>query len=289
MKSWFKLYKVLLISYIKKFLLRNLIIYGILSVSLAIMLSSLFRNGSFPIFLTTTVTGYLILLVIITILDIAIQTAFRYGDYKALNEYGFSSEYLNYYYNRYIHNKPKNDYHCIIYAESFMKIGDYDSAIKTLNTLVIPESKAVLRTMYLYVYLMTALKMNDSALADDIWRTNQAFLNRMMNNRKSLYNKFLYLAVISADCAAGRYERALDTVNRYLSGELDKHYKDIEIDFTNLKVYILKKLGRTDEMEIIANQSLALIAKKRPLLAYDWQESKLYDELNNAKNGILPL
>ena len=79
------------------------------------------------------------------------------------------------------------------------------------------------------------------------------------------------------------------TVNRYLSGELDKHYKDIEIDFTNLKVYILKKLGRTDEMEIIANQSLALIAKKRPLLAYDWQESKLYEELNNAKNGILPL
>ena len=100
MKSWFKLYKVLLISYIKKFLLRNLIIYGSLSISLALILASLFRNGSFPIFLMTTVTGYLILLVIITILDIAIQTAFRYGDYKALNEYGFSSEYLNYYYNR---------------------------------------------------------------------------------------------------------------------------------------------------------------------------------------------
>lgn len=289
MKSWFKLYKVLFISYIKKILPRNLIIYGSLSVSLALILSGLFRNESFPVFLMTTVTGYFILLVIITILDIAIQTTFRYKDYKALNEYGFSREYLNYYYNRYILNKPKNDYHCIIYAEGFMKIGDCDSAIKTLNTLIIPESKTALRTMYIYVYLMAALKMNDSTLADDIWRTNQAFLSRMMNNRKSLYNKFLYLAVISADCAAGRYERALDTVNRYLSGELDKHYKDMEIGFTNLKVYILNKLGRTDEMEIIANQSLALIAKKRPHLAYDWQENELYEELNKAKNGILPL
>ena len=289
MKSWFKLYKVLFISYIKKFLLRNLLIYGSLSISLALILSGLSRNGGFPIFLATTVTGYLILLVVMTILDVAIQTAFRYSDYKALNSYGFSSEYLNYYYNRYILNKPKNDYHYIIYAEGFMKIGDYDSAIKTLNTLVIPENKTGLRTMYLYVYLMTALKMNDSALADDIWRTNQAFLNRMMNNRSNLYNKFLYLAVISADCAAGRYERALDTVNRYLSGQLDKHYKEIEIDFTNLKIFILNKLGRFDEMEITANHSLSLIAKKRPNLPYDWQESKLYEELNMAKSGILPI
>lgn len=273
----------------KKFLLRNLLIYGALSVSLAFILSGLSQNTILPVVLATTVTGYFILLIVLTILDIAIQTAFRYKDYKALNEYGFSSEYLNYYYNRYILNKPKNDYHYIIYAESFMKIGDYDSAIKTLNTLVIPETKTAPRTMYLYVYLMTALKMDDSALADDIWRTNQAFLNRMMNNRKNLYNKFLYLAIISADCAAGRYERALDTVNRYLSGELDKYYKEIEIDFTNLKIFILNKLGRFDEMEITANYSLALIAKKRPYLAYDWQESKLYEELNKAKNGILPL
>lgn len=289
MKSWFRLYKLLLISYLKRYIGRNMLVYGALAISLANILYKLSRYGGFFDFFIIAGCSFAIMLVALTLISVAIQTVLRYKDYKALNEYGFSSEYLNYYYNRYILGKPKNDYYYIIYAEGFMKIGDCKSAIDTLNTLVIPESKTGLRTMYLYVYLMTALNMNDSALADDIWRTNQAFLCRMMNDNKNEYNKFLYLAVISADCAAGRYERALDTVNRYLSGQLDKYYKEIEIDFTNLKVFILNKLGRIDEMEITVNQSMALIAKKRPNLPYDWQESKLYEELNNAKSGILPI
>lgn len=289
MKSWFRLYKFMLVSYTKRYIVRNLLVYGALAISLANILYKLSLYGGFFDFFIIAGWSFVIMLVALTLLSAAIQTALRYKDYKALNEYGFSSEYLNYYYNRYILGKPKDDFHYIIYAEGFMKNGDCKSAIDTLNTLVIPESKTGLRTMYLYVYLMTALKMNDSALADDIWRTNQAFLCRMMNDSKNEYNKFLYLAVISADCAAGRYERALDTVNRYLSGQLDKYYKEIEIDFTNLKVYILNKLGRTDEMEITANQSMALIAKKSPKLPYDWQENRLHEELDMAKKGILPL
>ncbi len=287
MKLWFRLYKSMFLLFIRKYWWKYVLLMGIMAVFL-IILSSTAPVKSPSIFIIG-ITAYVFIAAFWIIFDIALLTAMRFSDYKALNNHGFSPEYLNYYYNRYILNKPKVDYHYIIYAEGFMKIGDCKSAIATLNTLVIPESKAGLRTMYLYVYLMSALKMNDSALADDIWRTNQAFLTRCMNNKKSDYNKFLYLAIIGADCAAGRYERALDTVNRYLSGELDRNYREIEIDFTTLKVYILNKLERFEEMDMTANISLSLIAKKKPFLAYEWQEAVLHKDLEMAKNGILPI
>lgn len=287
MKLWLRLYKSMFIIFMKKYWWKYLLIMGAMAIFLIMLSSSVPARG--PSIFFIGLTAYVIIAAFWLIFDIALLTAMRFSDYKALNNHGFSPEYLNYYYNKYIFNKPKNDYHYIIYAEGFVKIGDCKSAIETLNTLVIPESKAGLRTMYLYVYLMSALKMNDSAMADDIWRTNQAFLTRCMNNRNSDFNKFLYLAIIGADCAAGRYERALDTINRYLSGELDRNYKEIEIDFTSLKVYVLNKLERYDEMNMTANISLSLIAKKKPFLAYEWQEAELHKELEMAKNGILPL
>ena len=111
---------------------------------------------------------------------------------------------------------------------------------------------------------------------------------KMINDKIIIENEKFTLT-IGADCAAGRYERALDTINRYLSGELDRNYKEIEIDFTTLKVYILNKLERFEEMNMTANISLSLIAKKKPFLAYEWQEAVLHKDLEMAKNGILPI
>ena len=153
-----------------------------------------------------------------------------------------------------------------------------------LNTLKIPETDVPSRLAYIFVYMNTALYMGNSALADDIWRHNHKFINS-----KAL--RFFYggsfqgldLMTATADCLAGRFERALGICNY----AIDKWRGEYTVAFYTLRVYIYKKLGDENRFMLSLAEAQAEVQKSNPIFESD----KLLQvrELEKAARGELPL
>lgn len=204
---------------------------------------------------------------------------------KILSEKGFCPEYLNLFYEKRIKDKPVNNQNYIHLAEIHRKMGDYASAINILNNLKVPDSPDVVRSLYLFMYISIALKKGDSTMADDIWRKNQDFINKNINN--DVCSIYLNLALIYADCAAGRYERALDICLRYLDSYESKIIKNSSIDFYVLKFYILKKLGREEEANKAVMEFNEKVKSWNPLI--ESSRAELRRDVERAMRGELPV
>ncbi len=216
-------------------------------------------------------------------LVIAIMLIPKYSVYKIRNEKGFCLEYFYAYEYKFIKGKGLNKANYIEFAEIYQQLGDYKSALAVLNSLNVPESDIALRISYLFVYMNTAIAMGDSALADDIWRQNQQFIGqrKMKFIHKRSYEG-LDLMTATADCLAGRYERALQTC-RVLIETGDSDYT---VNFYILLVYIYKMMKNENMSAIAAESAKAKIDKSNPI--FETTKLELYRDLEKAMKGELP-
>lgn len=214
---------------------------------------------------------------------IAITLIPKYSVYKIRDEKGFCLEYFYAYEYKFIKGKSKNNADYIEFAEIYQQLGDYKSALAVLDSLKIPESDISLRISFIFVYMNTAIAMGNSALADDIWRKNQQFISE--RKKKFIYKRSyegLDLMTATADCLAGRYERALQTCNVLIeTGD-----SDYTASFYILLVYLYKMLNNENMYRIAVENAKSKIDRSRPV--FESIKSELYRDLEKAMKGELP-
>ena len=102
--------------------------------------------------------------------------------YGILDKKGFCPEYLSALEKTFIIGKPVNNGMHISYALAHMELKNYETALEILNRLSVPESDINQRASYIFTYMMLAVKMDNSAMADDVWRCNQNFIIKSQKN-----------------------------------------------------------------------------------------------------------
>ncbi len=201
-----------------------------------------------------------------------------------LNKNGFCPEYLKAFEDTFVFGKPVDNNVYINYAIIHMELGNYKDALDILSALKVPETDINQRSLYIFIYMMLAAKMDDSALADDVWRCNQDFINANIDNPELRMRGYpLYLAMVYADCAAERYERALKTCNDIISTYNDKTNKGGKLDFMVMRILTLKKLGKDEELQSALNTFYSEIKDWKPPLEY--QYNALIESAEKAAKG----
>lgn len=235
-----------------------------------------------PIYIVIMPLGGLIFFLFIYAL-LALATFYpEYELHKILDEKGFSEEYLRAFERKRLINQKQTVANRILYAEIFLKLNNPKAAIDILSELTVPETDVNTRSCYIFIYMMSALKLGDTALADDVWRANQMFINRqVIKDRNSRNVMLLYVAMTYADCVAGRLDRALETTEKY--HKVNKGCLDMYI----LKIYVLTKLGRTAEAEAATKEINALL--KKDVIFHRSARTAIVDELMMAIKGELPV
>ncbi len=254
-------------------------------------IASAFSEGFTGSVLLNTITTLLIVSIVLygffaIITLLLIQHKCKY--YEIVDEKGYCMEAFNYYQQTYILGKPVNENDYIEFAELYQKMGDYDSAIKVLNSIKVPESNKSVRAIYLFEYMTIAVLKNDAALADDIWRLNSNFINSVISDPKSgPSTNALYLVMIYVDCIAGRYDRAFQICSDFLNSKHIRKHKTYKENFLVMKIYLLKKLGREAEINSAVAQFNNYVAKEwKPLLEIG--RTELRNDVEKAIRGELP-
>ena len=234
-------------------------------------------------------------LLILIIVFIAVQKNTKV--YKVLDEQGFCMEYLRVYERERITNKPFRLDYALEYAEIFMNIGKPDEAIKYLNTLTIPENtNPVFHASYFYVYVRSALKINNLAIAEDMWKRSTALINQISTNPASVANGYLVvLMMIYTDCFAARQngdksrlERAFQQTESAMNGEIGKAYAAGGGNaFDIARLYELKALGMTDKYNELFREVKAKIENSNPIFAC--MKTMELEDLTQIENGELPI
>lgn len=269
---------------------RMLVFYAVASFVVALLFYSSFPLHFFlivciSIFLFELVIFYGVFLTIKKIID----SQWNYKYYKILNEKGYCTESFNCLQQKHIQGKPVHESYYIDLAEHYRRFGDYDSALKVLNSIHVPESNAYLRTVYIFVLIKTAVNNNDTALADNTWKNSQNFINYVISEKKfDAYSNLLYVSMIYADCIAGRYERAFQTCDRILGSKQLKKFKEHTEKFLVIKIYLLKKLGRESEMNTAITEFNNYDTKKwKPL--FDATRTDIRNNVEKAIRGEMPV
>lgn len=89
------------------------------------------------------------------------------------------------------------------------------------------------------------------------------------------------------DCTAGRYERALKTLDSFMGSKLFRRYRSCEGDMRIIRVYLLNKLRRTAEFNSYSQLTAAFLAEYQPL--FDSEKITLQRDFRKAMNGELPI
>lgn len=215
---------------------------------------------------------------------VALNAETEYVRYKS----GFSLDYFYAFENKYIKGKPVNNDKYIRYAEIYRQLGDYKSAIAVLNTIRVDENVIGERSNYLFVYMMSAIQSGDIAMADDIWRRNQSFINRLEHEVAYVETlTMINLTLAYADAAAGRYSHALNIVRTVLNGKKIKKWPHYKGDYLALKIYLLKKLGKENEINSAVMDFNKFTAKWNPF--FEHERNDLRESVEKAVRGEFPL
>lgn len=212
---------------------------------------------------------------------------------SVLDERGFSREYLTAYEQTRITGKPFRLQYAVEYAEIFMRMGQPADAIKYLNTVAMPASaNPYTQISYFYIYVMSALKINNLGIAEDMWNRSMPLINNTQTKQTyKMYGYLLYLALIAVDLFAGqsdksRLERAYEQTTAFMKS---KYYKKIGFDGSEYKIFLvyeLNMLGKTDEANSLYYEVKQQLESSRPLFTALKTDS--LDALERAKNGALP-
>ena len=217
--------------------------------------------------------------------------------YSVLDRQGFCMEYLRVYEHERIANKTFRLDYALEYAEIFMNIGKPDEAIKYLNTLTIPAGTSpMFHASYFYVYVKSALKINNLAIAEDMWNRSTELINRISTNPASVANGYLViLSMIYTDCFAARQngdrtrlERAFQQTESAMSGEIGKAYAAHSGNsFDIVRLYQLKTLGMTDRYNALLPEVRAKVESSEPVFAC--LKAMELEDLSQIENGELPI
>ena len=135
--------------------------------------------------------------------------------------------------------------------------------------------------------MLSAIPMGDTTMADDIWRINQGFINKLETTVYDSTYTMLNIALVYADCASGRYDHALNIVRTVLNGRKMKKLGYYKAEYLMLKIYLLKKLGREHELNDAVLQFNEYTAKWKPL--YENERMELRAGVEKAMRGELPI
>ncbi|MGN1119574.1 MAG: hypothetical protein ACI4Q4_04395 [Oscillospiraceae bacterium] len=255
----------------------------ILALDVFFLFDSLSKGGVsliFVLLIAATLLVYPVIGLVNTLKDFSVK--------KALDEYGFSTEYLAVFEEKMIKGKPFKESTAVQYAEIYSRMGRPEAAISYLNTLNLTTDAS--RLACIYVYMMSALMLGDSALAERLWAQNQDYIQKAFGNKQNIpMMHIVYLSMIYADCCAGRFERALEQTEKFMSSDDFKRYNAAKADFDIIRVYALKMLGRDNEAAALCTTVSQNIENSRNKLVYRWQYDKLREDLQKALAGQIPL
>lgn len=213
--------------------------------------------------------------------------------YSVLDKQGFSLEYLLAYEKARINGKPFKPQYAVEYAEIFMRMGKPADAIKYLNTITLPANTPLYtKISYFYIYVISALKINNLDIAEDMWKRSMPIINQAQSDKNHRSNSYmLYLALIAIDLYAGqadrsRLERAYEQTVAYMKGESYKKSAFDGSDYKIFLVYELNVLGRTDDANRKYSDTRRFLADAPALFNALRREN--FEQLERAKNGKLP-
>ncbi len=241
------------------------------------------------------VCGSIFLLVFVAV-GALVLTLKNYKLHSALDRLGYGVEYLREFEKERIVNKPFRLQTAVDYAAIFSSIGQPADAVKYLDSITVPANAQDQEKIYFFfVYVTSAIKMGDLALAENKWREFQYVIDNA--RRSPLYSTnsyMLYLALIYIDCFAGkmnndpaRIQRAYDQTVNYMNTEHYKRYPLPTPDFEIVMLLELKYLGRTEEFNALYTRVRHKIDAWDPLLRV--QKQIVYEDLEKVCRGELPL
>ncbi|MDE7398707.1 MAG: hypothetical protein K2N06_04175 [Oscillospiraceae bacterium] len=233
----------------------------------------------------------LILSVLYVSIDALIRVNKSYSLYKILDEKGYCVEFLHAYEQKRIIGKPfKLDY-ALEYAEIIMRIGKPDEAIKYLNTLTIPPNANILRSRYFFLYVLSALKIGNLAIADDMWNRSGDLISKISANyRLCVSGGYLaIIAMILTDCFAAqqngdraRLERAFQQTEDILINTQITDKTLLQI----MRLYELRELGLTEHYNSLLPKVREEIYASEPL--FRCIKDMQLENLSRVENGMLP-
>ncbi|MDE7362517.1 MAG: hypothetical protein K2N38_11345 [Oscillospiraceae bacterium] len=215
--------------------------------------------------------------------------------YKVLDQYGYGMEFLRAYENERITGKPFRLQYAAEYALIFARMGQPADAVTYLDSVAIPSNAPVHEKIhFFFAYVVSALKADNLAAAENKWREFQELINKAQND--PVYNEssyMLYLALIYIDCYAGRQgdlsrvRRAYDQTVAYMNTGHYKRYPLPTPDFEIVMLLELKLLGRTDEFNALYPRVRQKVETWDPLLLV--QKKVVFEDLEKVCRGELPL
>lgn len=238
-----------------------------------------------PLFYVLGAVGiWLFFVLLLTVIEFSMTYKIR----KVFNEKGYCLEYFYAFQDLYIKKQPKHPGNLISFAEIYVSLGDCNSALNIFESIKTYELTAVQRVSYIYIYTITAVKMNNPALADEIWRQNEDFISVYINKPDFISGTaFLYYSMIFADCLSQRYERAYHTCISFMNSPSFKKLKTIVCDYHVMKIFLLRKLGRDSEVNAAVTEFNEAAKKWKPL--YDYARENLRKDVEKAIRGELPV
>ncbi len=271
---------------------KTLILYFVAALIIALLNAITKDIFTLPYFLLSFVKIFFLELVVYygyvavkTVIDI--KPTHKYA--KMFNDKGYCKETFDYFYQNYIQSEYVNEVSYLDLTEHYRRMGDYDSALNTIALINIPESKLYFRSIYIFLFMKVAVSRNDTVLADKLLDDNQNFIKNVISDENFGERvNLLYLAMIYADCVAGRYEHALEICDSFLAGEQLKKDNVHTEKFLVIKIYLLKKLSRKSETDAAVTElERFAMAEWKPF--YDFRRDELRIESEKAIKGELPV
>lgn len=213
---------------------------------------------------------------------------------EILDKYGYGNEYLEAYEKKRIKNKPFDLTYAADFAEIYIETGQPEKAVEYLGAVTLPQNlKRSEFIKYISVYVKALLITGDLEKAVAVWEENGRYIDRAKTipNYSTLVYK-VYLTEIYIECVAAergdedRFLRAYELAEEFMRSDYFKN-KMYLYDFDFILLYLLKRLGRTEELERRYPETRSTVDYKR--LIFDFQREADLQRLEKAVNGQLPL
>lgn len=227
---------------------------------------------------------------------------------EILDKYGYSEEYAEAYEKAKILNKPFDLTESAQFAQIYVEMGQSEKAVEYLGSITLPKAlKRFEMVEYLRIYILALLKTDELEKAEDLWKKNGYYINRMKTIPNYSPNvDFIFLTEIYIECCAAykgdssrlerAYEMTAEYLKRYDSGEFKGRARLNSFDI--ILLYELKALGRTEEFdklypevsERVGLPYYVLNFRKigKSVTIFDNLAKLEWDEFEKAANGVLP-
>ncbi len=266
-----------------------LVLIGIFSFAAGLIVCYLHESPSRVLYLPLVyLAGGTVIYGIFVFIFAAIIFVSEYKNKKLYNDKGNCPEYVEIIRKDYISVKPRSEFNFIVYAGVLKDSGDYEKAIGIIESVNTEKLTVQEKAAYICTYISIAAHMGDRELALSVMNENRHFINAVIN--EEIYEKnadLIYVSLIYMYCLSGQYEKAYEVLSEYIESKQSKKSGLRNTDLPILKIYLLKKLGREEDM----NKAYSEFNKKIPKLKllFDSDRVSLINNAEKAIRGELPV